>query len=898
MEKRDYKNTLLMPNTPFEMRGNLGVREPEIQKLWEKLDLYNKVLVKNKDQEPFVLHDGPPYANGNIHLGHALNKILKDFVVRYYTLSGRYTPYIPGWDTHGLPIENEVTKKGVNRKAMSRAEFRKICREYALEQVAKQKEQFKRLGMLGDWDHPYQTLDKSFIADQVRVFSKMVEKGLIYKGLKPIYWSPSSESAFAESEIEYMDKQSKSIYITFDSVDSKFPNTKFLVWTTTPWTLPANLAISAHPDFTYVLFDYEGTNYVCVKSLLETLKTKLGMTEVKVLKEFKGQDLEYVQYKHPLYDRVSPIILGDHVTEEDGTGLVHTAPGHGEDDFKVGRKYHLNLLSPVDARGYMTEEAGQYAGMFYEDANTQIVEDLKANGHLLKLDVITHSYPHDWRTKKPVIFRATTQWFASISKIRTELLEAVGGVTWFSSWGEIRLSNMIKDREDWVISRQRAWGVPIPIFYRENGEPILDSKLLDHIANLFEVHGSDVWYEWDVKDLLPKDYPLTENLTKEVDIMDVWFDSGTSYSVLKRRGIKFPADLYLEGSDQYRGWFNSSLTTSIATEGVAPYKQIVSHGFTVDGQGRKMSKSLGNVIDPLTVMKEQGADVLRMWVASVDYRADLPLSKELLNQIAENYRKIRNTIRFMLGNLSDFNPQTDYIGWSMRGQLNRIMTDKYYVLATKINEAYQSYNFQEVLRQVIPFVVNDLSAFYLDYTKDTLYCDAKDDFERRAVQSTIYDICLGMLVLLNPIIPHTTSEAYQTLPYKDEEDVYLERMPQGGRLKEPRLQEEFKVFEVLSDEVLKHLELARNGKLIGKSLEAHVILTVTQKEIDAIKFLQLEDTLHKVLIVSKVTLVPGNELKVEVQKASGHLCARCWNVVDSINEHEICARCEKVTGSL
>ncbi|WP_162146823.1 isoleucine--tRNA ligase [Acholeplasma granularum] len=894
----DYKDTLLMPKTDFEMRGKLGEREPLIQKRWEEIKLYEQVLNKNKDNEPFVLHDGPPYANNNIHIGHAFQKTLKDFVLRYQTMMGKYTPYVPGWDTHGLPIENEVTKSGVDRKALTRAEFRKICREYALKQVEVQKNQFKRIGILGDWDNPYLTLDKSYIADQVKVFAGMVEKGIIYKGLKPIYWSPSSESAFAEAEIEYMDKQSKSVFVGFDLLDNKYPNTRLIIWTTTPWTLPANLAVSVHPRFDYVWFKVGEKNYIVVKSLLEKVTTKLNFGNVEILDTFKGETLENMIYQHPFFDRKGPIILGEHVTDEDGTGLVHTAPGHGEDDYFVGKKYNLELLSPVDEKGHMTSEAFQYEGLFYEKANLQIVEDLKTSGHLLFEETITHSYPHDWRTKKPVIFRSTPQWFASISMIKDNLLDAVKGVKWHTSWGELRLTNMLKDRDDWVISRQRVWGVPIPIFYDADGNPILDKKLIDHVANIFEEHGSDAWYEWDVKDLLPNDYPYDEKMSKEVDTMDVWFDSGTSYSILKRRGLSFPADLYLEGSDQYRGWFNSSLTTSVAVDNISPYKEIVSHGFVLDGKGRKMSKSLGNVIDPLVLMKEQGADVLRLWVASVDYESDVRISNEMMKQVSESYRKIRNTFRFMLGVLDGFNPSNDYIGWSMRGQLNRVMTDKYYELATKVNKSYENYKFLEVTREIIPFVVNDLSAFYLDYTKDSLYCDSDNDFERRAIQSTIYDILLGLLKLLTPIIPHTTSEAYQSLQYKNYDDVYLEKMPLGGKLKEPKLQSNFDHFDKLRTNVLKHLELARDAKLIGKSLEAHLEIKVDQVTFDALEYLDILDKLDKVLIVSSVHVTLSDKNEVNVTKADGHVCARCWNIVKEVNSNDVCSRCQKVLEGL
>lgn len=893
----DYKDTLLMPKTEFEMRGRLGEREPLIQKRWQEIDLYKKVLLKNKDNKSYMLHDGPPYANSNIHIGHAFQKTLKDLVLRYKTMKGFYVSYIPGWDTHGLPIENEVTKKGVDRKKLSREEFRKKCRDYALTQVDLQKKQFKRLGILGDWDNAYLTLDKSYISDQIRIFGSMVEKGLIYKGLKPIYWSPSSESAFAEAEIEYHDKESFSIYVGFDILDEKYPNTKLLIWTTTPWTLPANLAVSVNPKYTYSLFEADGNKYIALDNLLSKLKDEIGFKDIKVLDKFKGNTLEYVKYQHPFYDKQLPVILGDHVLDTDGTGLVHTAPGHGEDDYIVGLKYNLGVLSPVNERGIMTEEALQYEGEFYEKANSLIVNDLKESGHLLKESKIIHSYPHDWRTKKPVIFRATPQWFVNISKIKEPLLDAVKNVKWHSKWGEVRLSNMIKERDDWVISRQRVWGVPIPIIYDEDDNPILDINLINHVADIFLEHGSDVWYEWDVLDLLPDSYDKTKKYTKELDIMDVWFDSGTSYSILRRRNEDFPADLYLEGSDQYRGWFNSSLTTGVAVFNKSPYKEIVSHGFVLDGEGRKMSKSLGNVIDPIKVMDEQGADVLRLWVASVDYEADVRISNQMMKQISESYRKIRNTIRFMLGVLNDFNPKNNYISWSMRGNLNRVVTDNFYTLTNKVLDAYEDYNFIEVSKTIIPFVINDLSAFYLDYAKDSLYCDYEDDFERRAIQSTIYDILLGLLKLLTPIIPHTTSDAYNHLPHKEYEDVYLESMPSKMKIKLNNIHEDYSHFNKLRDEALKQLELSRTNKLIGKSLEAHLELTITKEMDDAFIDLDIKDKLDKLLMVSFVDIKVGNKLNILVKKAEGFVCERCWNVVKEVN-NGICKRCEHVMEKL
>jgi isoleucyl-tRNA synthetase len=896
----DYKDTLLMPKTDFQMRGNLGVREIEFQQRWKTIDLYQKVLEKNKDQKPFILHDGPPYANGDIHIGHALNKILKDFVLRYQTMKGHYVPYIPGWDTHGLPIETALTKKGVNRKELSLVEYRKLCKKYAEEQVEKQKVQFARLGILGEWDNPYITYQHEFESEQVKVFAKMVERGLIYKGLKPVYWSPSSESALAEAEIEYADKQSISVYVAFPVVDGKglLKDANFLIWTTTPWTLPANLAISVHPRFTYLVVETKGKKYVVAETLKDSLAKLLHWDDLNVLGSLKGSDFEYATYKHPLYERISPIILGEHVTDTDGTGLVHTAPGHGEDDYRIGRTYQLDILCPVDDKGYMMKEAGPFEGLYYEVANLEIVKALHEQGVLLREEKFTHAYPHDWRTQKPVIFRATPQWFASIEKLKKELLDEVKKVDWLPTWGEVRIANMIQGREDWCISRQRAWGVPIPVFYAENNEAILEASVLAHVAQLFLEHGSDVWYEREAKDLLPKGYthPGSPNgiFRKETDIMDVWFDSGTSHSVLVSRGLPYPADLYLEGSDQYRGWFNSSLITGTAAFNQSPYKKVVSHGFVLDGQGRKMSKSLGNTIDPLVIMKQQGADLLRLWVATVDYQSDVRISNEMMTQIAEGYRKIRNTFRFMLGNLDGFNPEKEYIAYEERAALNQVMTLKYESLVEQVIEAYENYQFDRVYRLVVPFMTNDLSAFYLDYTKDILYIEQEHSFDRKSVQSTLYDITLGVLKLLTPIMPHTTSEAYQLLPFTHKEDVYLENMPEPSKKSNPELLKAFEIFEEVREVVLKHLEVAREQKMIGKSLAAEVDLTVTKIQLDAIKTLDMK--IHQVLIVSKVHLRTGDELKVVVRPATGMTCDRCWNVVDHVHENGLCDRCHQVVG--
>ncbi|PTF66119.1 isoleucine--tRNA ligase, partial [Staphylococcus cohnii] len=652
----DYKDTLLMPKTNFPMRGGLPNKEPKIQEEWDANDIYQKALEKNKDNEHYILHDGPPYANGNLHMGHALNKILKDFITRYKTMQGFYTPYVPGWDTHGLPIEQALTKKGVKRKELSIAEFRRKCEAFALEQIENQKKDFKRLGVKGDFANPYITLKPEYEAAQIRLFGEMADKGLIYKGKKPVYWSPSSESSLAEAEIEYQDKRSPSIYVAFDVKDSKgivAEDAKFVIWTTTPWTLPSNVAITVHPDLVYGQYNVNGDKYIIGKDLVANVAEALEWDEdaIELEKEFKGSDLEYIETQHPFADRVSLVINGLHVTTDAGTGCVHTAPGHGEDDFIVGQKYNLPVISPVDDKGVFTEEAGQFEGMFYDKANKEITDLLKENGSLLKLEFMTHSYPHDWRTKKPVIFRATPQWFASIDKVRQDILDAIENTHFKVDWGRTRIYNMVRDRGEWVISRQRVWGVPLPVFYAENGDIIMTKETVNHVADLFQEHGSNVWFEREAKDLLPDGFthPSSPNgvFTKETDIMDVWFDSGSSHrGVLEERPeLSYPADLYLEGSDQYRGWFNSSITTSVATRGISPYKMLLSHGFVMDGEGKKMSKSLGNVIVPDQIVKQKGADIARLWVSSVDYLSDVRISDEILKQTSDVYRKIRNTLR-------------------------------------------------------------------------------------------------------------------------------------------------------------------------------------------------------------------------------------------------------------
>ncbi|RDU38975.1 isoleucine--tRNA ligase [Neobacillus piezotolerans] len=913
----DYKDTLLMPNTDFPMRGNLPKREPEIQAKWEEEDIYKKVQERTKGRPMYVLHDGPPYANGDIHMGHALNKILKDIIVRHKSMTGYNAPYVPGWDTHGLPIEQALTNKGVKRKEMTVAEFRQLCTEYALGQIDSQRQQFKRLGVRGNWENPYITLKPEYEAQQIKVFGEMAKKGYIYKGKKPVYWSPSSESALAEAEIEYKDKKSPSIYVGFKVKDGKGvldTDTSIVIWTTTPWTIPANLGISVHPDLVYSVVSAGGKKYLVAEALLESVVKEIGWDSYEVVQKVKGSDLESITAAHPLYGRDSLVMLGEHVTTDAGTGCVHTAPGHGEDDFYVGQKYGLDVLCPVDDKGYMTAEAEGFEGVFYDEANKPITQALDEAGALLKLSFITHSYPHDWRTKKPVIFRATAQWFASIKDFRSDLLEAIKETEWVPAWGETRLFNMVRDRGDWCISRQRVWGVPIPVFYAENGEPIITDETIGHVSNLFREHGSNVWFEREAMDLLPEGFthPGSPNgtFTKETDIMDVWFDSGSSHQAVleERDDLQRPADLYLEGSDQYRGWFNSSLSTAVAVTGKAPYKGVLSHGFVLDGEGRKMSKSLGNVMVPEKIMKQMGADILRLWVASVDYQSDVRVSDAILKQVAEVYRKIRNTFRFLLGNLADFNPETDALSYGELREVDQFMLVKLNKLIKQVRTSYDKYEYSGIYHAVNNFCTLDLSAFYLDFAKDILYIEAKDNKSRRAIQTVLYESLVSLTQLVSPILSHTADEVWEFIPGVKEESVQLTDMPEYKEYPNAdALIEKWSAFMKLRDDVLKALEEARNEKVIGKSLTAKVTLYVngeTRELLDSI-----EEDLKQLFIVSgfevagEVEQAPQEALKLEtasivITKAEGETCDRCWVVTTDIGsdpDHPtLCARCASV----
>lgn len=913
------KETLHLGKTAFPMRGNLPNREVDWQKEWEENRLYQRRQELNEGKPTFVLHDGPPYANGNIHIGHSLNKISKDIIVRSKSMSGFRSPYVPGWDTHGLPIEQVLTNKGIKRKEMSLAEYRKKCEEYALTQVDTQRADFKRLGVSGDWEHPYITLTPDYEAAEIRVFGKMAEKGYIYKGLKPIYWSPSSESSLAEAEIEYKDVKSPSIYVAFPVADGKDlldSDTSFVIWTTTPWTLPANLGISVNPTFAYVQILADGRKFVVAKDLLETVTNEIGWESVEVLQEFAGDQLEKMTAQHPFYDRTSLLMLGDHVTLDAGTGLVHTAPGHGEDDYIVSKKYGLDVLSPVDSRGVFTEEAPGFEGVFYDKANPMITELLEEKGALLKLNFFTHSYPHDWRTKKPVIYRATPQWFASIDKFRQNILDEIEKVDWIIPWGKTRLYNMIRDRGDWVISRQRAWGVPLPIFYAENGEAIITPETIEHVANLFAEHGSTIWFEKEAEELLPAGFthPGSPNgkFSKETDIMDVWFDSGSSHeAVLRQRPeLTFPADMYLEGSDQYRGWFNSSITTSVAINEVAPYKAVLSQGFTLDGEGRKMSKSLGNTIAPEKVINQMGADILRLWVSSVDYEADVRVSMDILNQVSEVYRKIRNTMRFLLANTNDFDPEKDSVPFeNLRSVDKYMMVRLNQTIKTIREDGYEKYNFLHIYRTVINFLTVDMSSFYLDFAKDVVYIEAENDFQRRAMQTVFYQTAVALTKLLTPIIPHTAEEIWSHLK-EEEEYVQLAEFPGYDTFaNQEELLDLWRAFLDFRDNVLKALEEARNAKLIGKSFEAKVTVYPTEPVAALLK--AIDSDIAQLLIISPdfLTIKEAGEVAPEaayqfedvailVEKAEGEVCERCRQVRVDVGVEEqlptLCGHCAAI----
>lgn len=916
----DWSKTLNLPKTDFPMRANLPQREPEILKYWERIDLYRLVQQKTAGRPKFILHDGPPYANGHIHLGHVLNKVLKDIVVKYHSMAGFDAPYVPGWDTHGLPIEQQAIKTlGIDRHTVHPLEFRRRCEEYALKFVDIQREEFKRLGVRGDWAHPYLTLMPEYEARQIEVFGAMAGKGYIYKGLRPVYWCAGCETALAEAEVEYAEQESPSIYVRFRVTDGKgllSPDTYFVIWTTTPWTLPANVSVCLHPDFVYAVVRAGDARYVVARELLENLLTVLGEKDGVVEVEYQGRELEGVRVKHPFFERESLVVLGDYVTLEQGTGCVHNAPGHGEEDFVTAKKYGLPVISPIDGRGVFTAEGGPFAGLFYREANTPIVEELARRGALLSKGWIRHQYPHCWRCKNPVFYRATEQWFASIDGFREAILKAIRKVKWVPAWGEERIYNMVAARGDWCISRQRFWGVPLPIFYCTGcGKEIITERTIEHLKELFRRHGSDIWYSAPLEQLLPAGLGCPfcggTSFSKEEDTMDVWFDSGSSHwAVLRQPSLwpdqEWPADLYLEGSDQHRGWFNSSISTAVAVTGDPPYRAVLTHGFVVDEQGRKMSKSLGNVVDPAQVIEQLGADILRLWVCSADYRGDLAASDNILKQIVEAYRKIRNTFRFLLGNLYDFSPEAA-LPYRELLEIDRFALLRLEQLKRRVLKAYQEFEFHVVHHAIYSFCVLDLSAFYLNVLKDRLYCELPDSKERRAAQTVLYQTADALLRLLTPVLAYTSEEIWRYVPVAGEKAAsvqLLDMPPLEDEYLDPVLEARWERLLRLRDVLLEALEQARREKIIGDSLEAAVEIYTSGETREFLEAMQEE--LRTVSIVSRLEVAPpdapvpaearvNGDLAVMVRRAPGAKCGRCWTYSETVGQDvdyvELCLRC-------
>ncbi len=926
-DERDYGKTLNLPKTSFQMRANLPNKEPQILKQWDKEKIYNKSLEGREKQ--FILHDGPPYANGNIHIGHALNKILKDIILKYKRLQGYNAPYIPGWDTHGLPIELKVTEElGDSAKEMSPLKIREKCTKYAKKWVEKQKTDFIRLGVMGDWNNPYLTLNPEYEAKQLEVFKELYENGYIFKGLKPIYWSPATETALAEAEIEYKNHVSPSIYVKMEANSDLLEKlgvdeASLVIWTTTPWTIPANVAICLNAEFEYGIYKTEKGNLILAKGLSEKAFSDMGIKNVELLKEFTGDKLERTTYKHPFLDRTGIVILGEHVTMEAGTGCVHTAPGHGQDDYVVGTKYGLPVISPINNKGHLTEEAGKFAGMFYKKANKEIAAHMEETGHLIMLKEIEHSYPHDWRSKTPVIFRATEQWFvrAEGSDLREKALKAIENVDFIPAWGRNRISTMLESRPDWCISRQRIWGVPIPIFYNEaTGVEIFHGEIIDRVIGIVKKEGTIAWVKYSPEELIGEDLLEKYNLAglelrKETNIMDVWFDSGVSHrAVLEtRENLKRPADLYLEGSDQHRGWFQTSLLTSIGSTGDAPYKQVLTHGFVNDGEGKKMSKSTGNVMSPDDVIKTYGADILRLWCASVDYREDVKISENILKQMAEAYRRVRNTARYILGNTSDFDPVNDRVSYENLPEIDRWAMHKLETLKRKVTENYNKYEFYNLFHDIHYFAGIDMSAFYLDIIKDRLYAEKEDSLDRRAAQTVMYEVLVSMNKMIAPILSFTAEEIWSKIPEtsKDSESILLSSWyGDNDQYIDEELATKWDQIIKIRKEANKSLEKARQGenRIIGNSLDAKVLIKLNDETMTRL----LEENrklIEEVLIVSSLEIVlesdetftEAEELEgmfVKVLHADGEKCERCWKYsteLGTTEEHPtICPRCSGV----
>ena len=920
-EKKDYSSTLNLPKTDFPMRGNLPTKEPETLKAVFENGLYEKILKKNEGHKHFVLHDGPPYANGEIHAGHALNKILKDTIVRYKAMKGFYAPYVPGYDTHGMPTEKKAIEKlGLDRSKIPVTKFRDTCREFTTNYKDIQTEGFKRLGVLGDWAHPYITYDHATEARQIGVFGDMYKKGYIYKGLKPVYWCTDCETALAEAEIEYKDVTGESIYVKFPVEDSKGlfdkKDTYVVIWTTTPWTLPGNMGITIGADYEYSMVELKENKenaklerLIIATELVEKVMKLAEVEDYKTVQTFKGSELEGVLCKHPFLDRMSRVVLGSettvNVTLDEGTGAVHTAPAYGKEDYLQGLKDKLGMVVAVDDKGKQTAEAGEFAGQFYAKSNKTITAWLDENGYLLKAVKIEHSYPHCWRCKKPIIFRATPQWFASVDGFRDDVLKAIKTVTWHPDWGEDRMSEMIKGRNDWCISRQRTWGVPLPIFYcKDCGEPYVTEESIKKIQDVVRTEGTNAWWAKEAKDLVPEGAKCPKcgctEFKKETDIMDVWFDSGSTHqSVLVERGLDYPADLYLEGNDQYRGWFQSSLLTSVAVNGIAPYKEVLCCGFVVDGQGRKMSKSLGNGVSPIDVSNKFGADILRLWALSSDYSMDVNLSDDILKGISDVYRKIRNTARYILGNTYDYDPEKP-VAYEDLQEIDKWALTRLNKLIKDCTKDYDTYSFGNCYHDVNQFCVVDMSSFYLDIIKDRLYTEKADSVARRAAQTTMYYILDALVKILTPMISFTAEEIWSAMKHTEKENVESPMLADypvsNDKWDNKEIAEKWEKIIKVKNIVAKDLELARAEKTIGNSLDAKVTIYAEGEEYKFLK--ENEELIKLVLIVSGLEIQENNrkqeeKLGVKVEHATGEKCERCWMYNDHI-EDGLCPRCKEV----
>ncbi|WP_416334002.1 isoleucine--tRNA ligase [Anaerospora hongkongensis] len=924
----DYSKTLNLPQTEFPMRANLPEREPQMLSYWSDENIYAKKVARNQGKAKFVLHDGPPYANGNIHIGTALNKILKDIIVKYKSLQGFEAPYVPGWDTHGLPIEHAAIKiLGLNRHELNPLDLRRECKQYALKCLDMQREDFKRLGVSGDWENPYVTLYPEYEAKQIKVFGEMAKQGYIYKGLKSVYWCTSCETALAEAEIEYAEKKSHSIYVKFPVIDDKGnlpvgvnPEQVFaVIWTTTPWTMPANVAICVNPELEYVWVQAGQEIYLLAAGLAESVMKAAKIEEYTILAKLKGADLEGMIFSHPFIERESPIVLGDHVTLEQGTGCVHTAPGHGQEDFEVGMKYGLPIINPVDHAGRFTAEGGKFEGLLVHDANVPVIKELAERSMLLGKGSVKHQYAHCWRCKNPIIYRATEQWFASVDGFRDAALKAIEEVQWIPEWGEDRIRNMVRDRQDWCISRQRVWGLPIPIFYcTKCNEHIINDATITAVSDLFKVEGSDAWWAKSAAEILPAGFSCPHcshtEFRKETDIMDVWFDSGSSHAAVLETNpaLKWPADLYLEGSDQHRGWFQSSLLTSVATRGRAPYNAVLTHGFVVDGEGRKMSKSVGNTIYPQDVIKQYGADILRLWVASADYKADIRISNDILKQMSEVYRKIRNTFRYILGNLADFNPETDRVSYDRLLEIDRWALLRLEQVREKVTQAYDAYEFHTLYHTVHNFCAIDLSSIYLDILKDRVYTAKPDSVERRAAQTAMYEILDTLVRLVSPVLTFSAEEVWQHMPKVAgmPESIQLADWPAArSEYLDKQLEDKWNKLLTVRSELTKALEQARRTKVIGHSLDAAIAIYASDDVYEQLN--ALGEELATLLIVSKANVKQGVQqapdnayrsaelpLAVVVTPAQGEKCERCWIYSDTIGEDAehgtLCERCAGV----